>query len=302
MSASTFRPNPGEFPPGVVHTTVLQNTVAHSLRAELFRLRSWPAMWTTVGTWFLLAMVFGYVFPYISYTTGNAGFSTEGESSDALLNGVLPASFPDVLVQGTPLFGGALVLVLGALVAGNGYGWGTWKSVFAQGRLRPTIGALLALAGIVAAMVLVTVALCALVSAGIATAESQPVTWPAADALLESAGTAYLVFMMWGTIGFALGTYARSAALSVGLGLVWTLVVENLLRGVGAALPAVENVTAFLPGTAAGSLVGAVVGGGNGTPGVVEVISGPRAVVTVAAYVVASVVATVVLVRRRDVI
>lgn len=295
MSASTLRPHPGELPPS------LHNTVPHSLRAELFRLRSWRVVWATVGTWFLLAIVFGYVFPYISYTTGNAGFSTEGESSDALLNDVLPGSFPDVVVQGTPLFGGALVLVLGALVAGNGYGWGTWKSVFAQGRLRPTTGALLALTAIAAAMVVATVALCALVSVAIATVESQPVTWPAVDTVLKSAGTAYLVFLMWGTIGFALGTYARSAALSVGLGLVWTLVVENLLRGVGGALPAVENVTAFLPGTAAGSLVGAVAGGGSPTPGVVEVISGPRAAVTVAAYVVASVVTTLVLVRRRDV-
>ena len=34
-------------------------------------------------------------------------------------------------------------------------------------------------------------------------------------------------------IGFLLGTVARGPALSVGLGLVWALVVENLLRGVG---------------------------------------------------------------------
>ncbi|MFD3812847.1 ABC transporter permease [Rhodococcus sp. NPDC058639] len=296
MSASTFRANTGDLSPGALH-----NTVPRSLRAELFRLRSWPAMWATIGTWFLLAVVFGYVFPYVSYTTGNAGFSTEGESSEALLSGVLPESFPDVLAQGTPLFGGALVLVLGALVAGNGYAWGTWKTVFGQGRLRPTVGVLLALAVIVAATVTVTAALCALVSVTIATAESQPVAWPAVTALLGSAGTAYLVFMMWGAIGFALGTYARSAALSVGLGLVWTLVVENLLRGVGAALPIVQAVTAFLPGTAAGSLVGAVTGGGEGTPGVVDVISGPRAAVTVGAYIVVSVLVTVVLVRRRDV-
>ncbi|MCR8695464.1 ABC transporter permease [Rhodococcus pyridinivorans] len=271
------------------------------MRAELYRLRAWPAMWATVGTWFLLAMVFGYVFPYVSYTTGTAGFSTEGEPTEALLRSVLPESIPDVLVQGTPLFGGALVLVLGALIAGNGYSWGTWKTVFTHGRLRPTIGALLALAVIVAAMVVVTAVLCTIVSVSLATSESQPLTMPTAGALLRSVGTAYLVFMMWGTIGFALGTYARSAALSVGLGLVWTLVVENLLRGVGPALQLAQDVTAFLPGTAAGSLVGAVTGGGEGTPGVVEVISGPRAVITVTAYILVAVVTTGILVRSRDV-
>lgn len=296
MSASTLRSHSDS------DSLVLRhNTVARSLRAELYRLRAWPAMWATVGTWFLLAMVFGYVFPYVSCTTGTAGFSTEGEPTEALLRSVLPESIPDVLVQGTPLFGGALVLVLGALIAGNGYSWGTWKTVFTHGRLRPTIGALLALAVIVAAMVVVTAVLCTIVSVSLAAIESQPLTMPSADALLRSAGTAYLVFMMWGTIGFALCTYARSAALSVGLGLVWTLVVENLLRGVGSALQLVEDVTAFLPGTAAGSLVGAVTGGGDGTPGVVDVISGPRALITVTAYIVVAVVTTGVLVRSRDV-
>ena len=296
MSASTLRS-----PTSPVPDAAGRNTVARSVRAELFRLRAWPAMWATLGTWFLLATVFGYVFPYISYTTGSAGFSTEGQPAEALLQGVLPESVPDVLVQGTPLFGGALVLVLGALVAGNGYTWGTWKTVFTHGRLRPTIGALLALAVIVAAMVIVTAVLCTTISVVLATVESQPLTWPAATDLLRSAGTAYLVFTMWATIGFALGTYARSAALSVGLGLVWTLVVENLLRGVGSALPLVQDVTAFLPGTAAGSLVGAVTGVGQGTPGVVDVISGPRAVITVTAYIVVAVVTTGILVRRRDV-
>ncbi len=71
---------------------------------------------------------------------------------------------------------------------------------------------------IVAAMVVVTAVLCTVVSVSLATIETQPLTMPSAGALLRSAGAAYLVFMMWGTIGFALGTYARSAALSVGLG------------------------------------------------------------------------------------
>lgn len=154
---------------------------------------------------------------------------------------------------------------------------------------------------IVAAMVVVTAVLCTVVSVSLATIETQPLTMPSAGALLRSAGAAYLVFMMWGTIGFALGTYARSAALSVGLGLVWTVVVENLLRGVGSALQLVEDVTAFLSETAAGSLVGAVTGGGEGTPGVVDVISGPRALITVAAYIAVAVVATGILVRSRDV-
>ena len=49
----------------------------------------------------------------------------------------------------------------------------------------------------------------------------------------RSLGAGFLVMEMWALVGFLLGTLARGPALSVGLGLVWALVVENLLRGVG---------------------------------------------------------------------
>ncbi len=42
-------------------------------------------------------------------------------------------------------------------------------------------------------------------------------------------------------------------------------------------------------------------GGGEGTPGVVDVISGPRALITVTAYILVAVVTTGILVRSRDV-
>jgi ABC-2 type transport system permease protein len=58
-----------------------------------------------------------------------------------------------------------------------------------------------------------------------------------------------------------------------------------------------------LPGTAAGSLVGSLIGvdAGGGTPGVVDAVSGTQATWTVLAYVVALPLLSVVLVRRRDV-
>ena len=34
------------------------------------------------------------------------------------------------------MFGGALMMVLGAIVAGNGYGWGTWKTGVSLGAHR----------------------------------------------------------------------------------------------------------------------------------------------------------------------
>jgi ABC-2 type transport system permease protein len=154
------------------------------------------------------------------------------------------------------------------------------------------------------ATVLVTLALYVGVSTLFATTESQTIVWPALSEVASSVGGGILVLEMWALAGFALGTLARGPALSVGLGLVWALVLENLLRGVGALLGPVEAFTTVLPGTAAGSLVGSLMEGTaneDGTPGVLDVLSGGQATVMVLAYVVVLPLLALVLVRRRDV-
>ena len=283
------------------------NDLVNSTRAELLRLRKWPAVWVTLSAWLALALMFGYLFSYLSYKTGDLSFADEGSTRAALLDGLMPVSVPEVLVQGMPMFGGALMMVLGAIVAGNGYGWGTWKTVFTQGpsRTSSTLGSLVAVTMFVVGIVLVTLALFVGVSLTIAATESQAVVWPAASELAKAIGGGMLVLEMWALAGFALGTLARGPALSVGLGLVWALVLENLLRGVGALLGPVEAFTTVLPGTAAGSLVGALIGTGGGpddTPGVLDVLSGTQATVTVLVYVVALPLLALALVRRRDVV
>lgn len=283
------------------------NDVLDSTRAELLRLRKWPAVWITVGAWAAMALMFGYLFNYLAYKTGDTSFANEGATPETLLAELMPAGIPDVLVQGLPMFGGALAMVLGAIVAGNGYGWGTWKTLFTQGpsRTASISGSLLALTVFVVGVMVVTLAVMSAVSVAIAAGESQPIDLPSAGAVLESLGSGLLVMEMWALAGFALGTLARGPALSVGLGLVWLLVVENLLRGVGALLGPVETLTHVLPGTAGGSLIGSVLGGGidpADTPGVLDVVSGPQALVTVLAYAVVLPAVAIIVVRRRDVV
>jgi ABC-2 type transport system permease protein len=282
------------------------NTTMASTNAELLRLRKWPAVWITVGAWMALTAMFGYLFNYLSYTTGDTSFSNEGETSASLLAEILPGNVPHVLIQGMPMFGGALMLVLGALVAGNGYGWGTWKTVFTQGPSRASVlfGSLAALTVFVVCTVLATLALSFGLSLLVAAVESQTVVWPSAGDLSASVGAGFLVMEMWALIGYLLGTLARGPALSVGLGLVWTLVVENLLRGVGQLLGPVEAFTKILPGTGGGSLVGSIVGTGgpDPTPGVLDTLAGGQATVLLLAYLVLTPVLAGWLVIRRDVV
>lgn len=282
--------------------------IVRSAGAELFRLRKWSAVWVIVAVWSALTLTFGYVFDYVAYATGSDSFASSGVPREALLAGLLPQGLADGFVQGMPMFGGALAMVLGALVAGNGFAWGTWKTVFTQGpsRLAATAGSLAALAVLVVGVVVLSVTVSAAASVGIALAEDQAVTWPTAAELAESVGAGVAVLGMWAVLGHALGLVTRSPALGVGLGLVWSLVVENLLRAVGAMLSGIETATQLLPGTAAGSLVGAVTDaasapGGPTAPGVLTSLSDDRALVTVLVYVVAAVVLSLAVGARRDV-
>lgn len=274
----------------------------NSTRAELLRLRKWSAIWVIIGAGQALTLSFGYVFNYVAYKTGDENFAEDGATSAQLLAEVMPSAIPDVIISGLPMFGGALAMVIGALVAGNGFGWGTWKTVFTQGPSRSAAvgGSLAAVTVFVLAMMTATLLLCTGVSVAIAAAEGQSITMPALTDLAQSFGAGFLVLEMWALLGFLVGVLAKGPALAVGLGLVWSLVVENLLRGVGSLLSGVEIVTEALPGTAGGSLAGAIIGGPNGTPGVLDAISGARALVTVTAYVLVAAVAAVVVMRRRD--
>jgi hypothetical protein len=278
--------------------------VTGALRAELRRLLRWPALWVLGGTWLVLNLTFAYLFPYLTYRDGTpVGPRSE---AGAALELMLPDRAPVAVVQGMPLFGGALVLILGALAVGSGYGWGTWKTVFTTGPRRGV-----ALAGTFAALgiVLAGLTLCTFVvdlaaSTAIALGEDEAMVWPGAGSALRGLGAAMLIGAMWTGSGALLGALARGPALAVGLGLVWTLVVENLLRGVAGLLGPLETVTDLLPGTVAGSVASAVgalpVTDPNGTPGVNTVWGGRSAAFLLVAYLLVFTLATVGLVGRRD--
>lgn len=282
-----------------------------SVRAELIRLGRWPTTWVLCGTWLLLNLTFGYLFNYLSYQDqdggGFANQVSDGAAAQSLLQEMMPANAPVTMVQGLPMFGGALVLILGAVAVGSGYGWGTWKTVFTARprRIAAMSGTLVALAIVLVGLVLTSLGLDLLASFAIAGAESQPALWPSLADVAQGIGAGLLIGGMWLAAGVLVGTLTRSPALAVGLGLVWSLVVENLLRGVAGLLGPLEAVTNVLPGTAAGSLAGALGAVAqsepNGTPGVTTILGGTAAVALLAGYLLAFAVASLALTARRDV-
>jgi ABC-type transport system involved in multi-copper enzyme maturation permease subunit len=278
-----------------------------SYRAELLKLRKWPAMWILAAVLLVLSQVFGYVIPYVAYRSGGGSGFAAGETPAQLLADILPGRLVPNTLGGFPLFAGAIALIIGALVAASEYGWGTLKTILAQRPRRRSLlaGKLLSMATAILALVLTVFAVNALWSWVIAATEGMPADWPAVLDLGRGIGAGWLILGMWSLLGALLGILFRSTSLAVGLGLVWALAVENLVRGFAGVLGFLDAFQRGLPGVNAGSLVAALgaatLDQPGGTPGVTAVVSGPQALVVLGAYVVVLTLVAVVTLQRQDV-
>jgi len=278
-----------------------------SYSAELLKLRKRGAVWVLGAASLVLSLTFGYLLPYLGYVTGDENQQTQGIPADQVLASVLPEATVANTIGGFAIFAGALALVLGALVVGGEYGWGTLKTILTQRPRRlAVLGAqLLALATMLAGWVLAIFAGCALSGVAMAVAEDAPIVWPGAVDVVQGLAGGWLVLVAWGLSGALLATVFRSVALPIGLGVIWILGVEALLSGVVAGLlPDLDVVADALPGVNAGSLVFALTRSAPGEPpsGVTDAVTGTRALLTLLCYAAVFIAVAAFPVRRRDVI
>lgn len=275
---------------------------AHTFRAfsaETIKVVRRPATWLLAALAWTLSLIFTYLVPYAGYAGG-----TDGPTSGRLLTDMLPAELVGNSIAGLPVFFGAIMLILGVLVVGAEYGWGTWKTVLVQGPSRLAVygGKLAVLAVTTLGVVLGTFALGAVASAVIAGVEAQPMHWPGPGDLAVGIGAGWLIAMMWAAFGGLLAVALRGVALPLGLGLVWALAVQNLLASIAAPLlDWVAQMQKGLPGPNAGSLV-ATLGASADTPGVEALVAGGQATLVLVGYLVAFVATAGALLRRRDVL
>jgi ABC-2 type transport system permease protein len=270
-----------------------------SFRAELVKLVRRPATWLLLAVTVALSLTFTYLVPYAGGDSPADGLPN-GRGPDA----VLPDHLVGNSIGGLPVFLGAIALILGVLVVGGEYGWGTWKTVLSQGPSRRAVygGKLAALAAATLAAVATLFAVGAVTSAAIAVAEDAAMHWPAVGDILTGIGAGWLVAGMWAALGVVLAVALRGVALPIGLGLVWLLAVQNLLAAIAAPLlDWVADAQKGLPGPNAGALAAAL-GSSPSTPGVNAIVDGTQAAVVVAGYLLLFVVAAGVLIERRDVV
>ena len=283
------------------------STLLASTRAELLKLGKRPTTWLIASVWLLLNLLFGYVFPYLSSRGTAVGGEDPTAGAEQLLAGALPSALSTTAIAGLPMFGGALAMIFGVLCVGSEYGWGTVKTVLAQRPSRSAVigGKFAVLAIAMFAIITATFVVDAGVSALVAVAESRALDWPSVTELAKGFGVGLLVISMWCAVGAFLGVLLRGTPVGIGLGLVWALVVENLVRGFASVLSPIDALQKVLPGTNGGALVAALgartQSEDQGTPGVTDVVSGTHAMIVLACYVVLAVIAAIVVLRRRDV-
>ncbi|MEV0644155.1 ABC transporter permease [Phytomonospora sp. NPDC050363] len=271
-----------------------------SAAAELTKMVRRPANWAMVGVALMLGLTFTYLVPY----AGVAGAESGMPNSDRGLSAMLPEQLVGNSVAGLPVFVGGIALVLGVLAVGGEYGWGTWKTMLTQGPSRSSVyaGKLAAIAAACLVLVLSLFVSGAAASALIASAEDQALDWPSAGELLVGVGAGWLIAVMWAALGSLLAIAMRGLALPLGLGMVWMLVVQNLLASLAAPLiDGVAELQKGLPGPNAGSLVSSL-GAPGGTPGVSEIVGSGQATLVIAGYLAVFVAAGALLLRRRDVL
>jgi ABC-2 type transport system permease protein len=279
-----------------------------SFRAELFKLRRRSAVWLIGAVWMVLTIVFGYLFPYLSYNGTAAGPAGAPTNADQALAQALPAGVVATAVQGFPLFAGALALIIGVLVSGSEYGWQTLKAVLTQGprRLSVLAGAFVALQLVIVVIVVAAFVTSSAAAAVVAAVTSKPADWPGVADFARGFLGGWLIVGMWAALGMVLGILVRGTALAVGLGLVWTLAVETLLRLFAPSVDLIDTLQRWLPGTNAGALAGAIgvatQGTAGETPGVSTVVSGTHAALVLAGYIVLCAVVGATVLQRRDVV
>jgi ABC-2 type transport system permease protein len=210
-------------------------------RGELFKLVRRPGIWVLLGVLLALVIVLGYGVFYLIYTFPPPG-SSSGLPKGTTLADFKVALYPVNFVKETMgmwvSLAGVIALIVGVLVQGSEYGWGTIKTLYTQrsGRLTMLFGKLAALAVIVLVMVLALFAATALSSFVIATIDGHDTTFPAVDVILKGIGAAFLIFGFWSVFGLWLATLFRQSAMAIGLGLAYALVIELLIFGILAGL------------------------------------------------------------------
>jgi ABC-2 type transport system permease protein len=207
-----------------------------AFRGELFKVVRRPAIWVCIVALVALAVIFSYVLLGLVYSHPPKGSNTSlppGETLSIFLVTLYPINFIKETLSTWASLGGVFALIIGVLVQGSEFGWGTMKTLYTQrsGRLAMLAGKLGALAVVVLLMVIALFVATGAASLIVAGLEGADTSFPPADVIAKGVGACFLIYGFWAVFGLVLATLFRQSAMAIGLGLAYALVFENLVFG-----------------------------------------------------------------------
>src|ERR1700694_3210246 len=272
----------------------------NSFKAEWRKLRQRPAVWVLGGIMLGALLLFGYAFNWIQLSFPSKNFHGEGGLTIAQLKTALyPINFVKNSLEGVGIVGSILTLILGALVVGSEFGWGTVKTIYTQrpGPLQALAGQVGVVSVIAAIFAVAFYAVAALASLGIALGDGVAITWPAAIDILKALGATWLIS------GMALSFLFRQSAMAIGIGLAYVLAIEGILFRLLGGFDAswVTTVEKLFLGQNAGALLRSF-GQPFANPGqAAPIVTAGVAVLVLAVYAVVFTGVSSLVVRTRDV-
>lgn len=206
-----------------------------SFAGELFKTVRRPAVWVCVIMLFAAGVTIGYAIPWLVETFSK---SAQGLPPGTTLADLKVAQYPQNFVRQTlqnwSTLGGVFALIIGVLLQGSEYGWGTIKTMYTQrdGRLSMLFGKLAAVAVVVLILAVGLFAVDAVASGGAAALDGKSLDYPDTAVIAKGVGAIYLIFGFWVLFGFTLATLFRQSAMAIGLGLAYALVIELIIFSV----------------------------------------------------------------------
>ncbi len=212
--------------------------IVKATRAEWFKVVRRPSIWVTIGLLLALSIGLEYLIVYLVATHPPRGAGATAATLANLRVDLYPASLVKKTLTNVSGLYGIFALIIGVLVQGSEYSWGTFKTTHIQlpGRITILGGQLIALGVLVLVMAAGLFVVDAAAANVLAVIDSQTITWPSADVLVKGVGAAWMILYFLAVFGFGLATAFRGSAVAIGAGLAYALVIENLVFGLVTSL------------------------------------------------------------------
>src|SRR5260370_13121910 len=168
------------------------------LAAELYKTVRRPAVWVCVLGLLAIAVTIGYAVPWLPETFTK---TTQGLPQGTTLADFKITLYPQNFVRntvGNPL-GGVFALILGVLMQGSEYGWGTVKVLYTQraGRVAMLVGKLAALATLIVVIGLALFVADAASALAAGLLDGQSIQFPAASEIVKGMAALSLIYGFW---------------------------------------------------------------------------------------------------------